>query len=356
MKAYIHQLQKGCILSEDVNSLSSRPIIPKKTVLTNEHIKLLKAFLIKEVHVESMLVNGQPFSPIENGNESSKETSILFTSLYLQSVRQFKVHFKSWQAGSQIDIVNIRKFFVPLLESALQVPSEIFKLHHYSTKEEYQFHHSVSVGILAGYLSSKLTEASGEWIQIAIAGLLSDCGMAKISPNILDKKSALSPEEFELIKQHTTHGYKMLQNLDFIRDGVRFGVLQHHERIDGSGYPLGIQGERIHFFAKIISVADVFHAMTSERQYRTKQSPFRVIELMRQVSFGQFELSIIEKLTEGIVTFLTGSKIRLSNNQIGEVIFKEPNNPTRPIVKLEGNNEIISLQKRRELFIEEVIS
>ncbi|MFZ3590524.1 HD-GYP domain-containing protein [Bacillus sp. DJP31] len=360
MKVHINQLREGCIISADVTSLTNRPIITKKTVLNDKKINVLHAFLIKEVQVEPTLVNGDPFRPNEIidelGQEVSEDLTIPFTSHYLKSVQEFKKVFQSWQSGSQVDIVKVRKFFIALLERAVAKPSEIFMLHHYSTKEEYLYHHSMTVGLLSGFLGKKLNYEKGEWMQIAIAGLLSDCGMAKINPKILEKQTALSPVEYNEVRYHPTHGYKLLQNLPVIREGVKLGVFQHHERIDGSGYPLGIGAEKIHPYGKIIAVADVYHAMTSERSYRTKQSPFKVLELIIQDSFGQFDIKVIQALTSGIANFSLGTRVRLSNDQVGEIVFVESKSPTRPMIKLELSGEFIQLSNRRDLYIDEILS
>jgi HD-GYP domain-containing protein (c-di-GMP phosphodiesterase class II) len=359
MKVHINQVREGCILSMDVTSLTNKPIIPKKTVLNKDKINVLHAFLIKEVLVESTLINGDPFLPHEMNVEQEEQfnigVTIPFSSLYLKAVQEFKKNFQSWQAGLQVDIVKIRKFFIPLLEISTKTPSEIFMLHHYSTKEDYLYHHSVAVGLLSGFLGNKLNYEKGQWIQIALAGLLSDCGMAKVDAKIFNKQIALLPEEYNEIRLHPTHGYKMLLNLPVIREGVKLGVFQHHERIDGSGYPLGISGEKIHPFGKIIAVADVYHAMTSERTYRSKQSPYRVLELIIQDSFGQFDIQVIQALIAGIANFSIGTMVRLSDRQIAEIVFVESKSPTRPIVKIENSGEFIQLAQRRDLFIDEVL-
>jgi HD-GYP domain-containing protein (c-di-GMP phosphodiesterase class II) len=359
MKVHINQLREGCILSVDVTSLTNKPVIPKKTVLNKQKIGVLHAFLIKEVQVESTLVTGEPYRPNEiiedHIQDTNEDLTIPFSSHYLKSVQEFKKVFQSWQSGLQVDIVKVRQFFIPLLERSIVTPSEIFMLHHYSTKEEYLYHHSVTVGLLSGFLGHKLNYEKGEWIQIAIAGLLSDCGMAKVNPRILEKQSALLPEEYNEIRYHPTHGYKMLLNLPVIREGVKLGVFQHHERIDGSGYPLGINSDKIHPFGKIIAVADVYHAMTSERAYRTKQSPFKVLELIIQDSFGQFDIPAIQALTAGIANFSIGTKVKLSNDQVGEIVFVESKSPTRPMVKLDLDGEFIQLSQRRDLYIDEIL-
>ncbi|WP_246944332.1 HD-GYP domain-containing protein [Bacillus pinisoli] len=359
MKVQVNQLREGCILSMDVTSLTNKPVIPKKTVLTKEKISVLHAFLVNEVSVEPTLVDGSPFRPGEvmgDPEESQNEDLYLpFSSHYLKTVQDFKKVFQSWQSGSQVDIVKVRQFFIPLLERSIKTPSEIFMLHHYSTKEDYLYHHSVAVGLLSGFIGNKLNYEKGQWIQIAIAGLLSDCGMAKVDPSILNKQTALSPEEYNEIRIHPTHGYKMLLNLPVIREGVKLGVFQHHERIDGSGYPLGINGDKIHPFGKILAVADVYHAMTSERAYRSKQSPFKVLELIIQDSFGQFDIPVIQALTAGIANFSIGTRVKLSDGQVAEIVFIESKSPTRPMVKIESSQEFIQLAQRRDLYIEEIL-
>jgi HD-GYP domain-containing protein (c-di-GMP phosphodiesterase class II) len=355
MKVSVDHLIDGCILAEDVVSLSNRPIIPKKTVLNHQLIEILRTFLIKEVQIESVLASGKPFNPSEVVSDPAEEKSQLpFIRLYLKTVQEYKKMFQNWQAGALVDIGKVRNIIIPLLEKANQNPREIFLLYHYSTEEDFIYHHSVSVSLLSGYLAQKMGFVD-DWVQISLAGLLSDCGMAKVDPKILTKNSPLTVKELHEIKQHPTFSFQMLKKISAIKEGVKIAVVQHHERMDGSGYPLGVKGDQIHVYAKIIAVADVYQAMISKRPYRTKQSPFKVLEQIIQDHFGKFDIQVVQALTSCLANFSVGTKVKLSNNQMAEIVFIDPNLPTRPMVKLCHTSEIIQLSLRKDLFIEEIV-
>ncbi len=361
MKIQTSQLIEGCILSADVFSLTNFPIVPQKTVLSEKTIGILNAFLIKEVAVEPTLVTGEPFKPawIEDDDQLKKEETTIvqhsFTEKYLKAVQGYKRLFQSWQSGMAIDMPAVRTLVVPIIEGAIENPRELFTLHHYSTVEDYLYHHAISVAAMSAVLASVLNFSKGDYIQIGIAGAMCDCGMAKIPMKIMNKKGPLTREEFEEVKKHPVYSYILLKDIKLLKDEVKKAVYQHHERIDGSGYPNGVSSDYLHPYERIISVADVYHAMTSERNYRSKQSPFKVLESILQDQFGKFDMKVVQTLTKIMTNFSSGTKVRLSNNKIGEIVFIEQKSPTRPMVRLDESGEIIQLVNQRDLFIEEIL-
>lgn len=362
MRVSTNDLVAGCILSEDIFRLSNRPIIEKNTILTDELIEILHLFLIPTVEVERTLVVGTPFNAKEvAANEKKEKVQVYsqskndFITLFLQAAKEYKKEFQMWQSGMPIDISKIRTIILPLLEITKRNSSEIFSLHHLSNNEEYNDQHAVAVGLLCGYIAGRLNYSNGEVVQSALAGILADCGMAKVNPRILTKKSALTPSEFEEVTNHPKFSYQMVQHESLLKEGAKVAIIQHHERLDGSGYPFGLTNNKMHPLAKIIGVADTYHAMTSERLYRKKQSPFKVLELMRQDYFGKYDIAALKALSTGIMNFTIGSKIRLSNGELGEVFFISEKSPTRPLIKIENTEDILNLEENRHLFIEEII-
>lgn len=355
MRVRISQLKEGCILSNDILSLTNKPIIPKKTVLTDEHIHVLQVFLIKDVQVESFLINGEPFTPSEQIEEIEvveKENTIVED--YLRSVKEYKQLFKSWQASALVEISKVRQIILPLFKRILEQPKELFSLHRYTNREDYIYHHSVMLGLLSGYLGKKLKYSEGDCNHLAIAGLLSDCGMSKIDPKILLKNSSLTLAEYNDVKKHPLYSYRMIEKIPLIKDSVKLAVFQHHERVDGTGYVQGVTGERLHPFSKIVAVADVYSAMTLERPYSNRQSPFKALEEIRRESFGKFDMKVVEALTNGLGNISIGTKIKLSNGQSGEIVFIDKSQPTRPLLKI-NETEFLDLKNYREIFIEEII-
>lgn len=359
LRVTLNEIQEGCILSSDVFSKTNRPIIPKNTVITNLHISVLKAFMVVELEVEKTLVNGAPYIPNEIVDIEEEETTTVqhlgFTDLFLTSVRNYKKEFHSWQSGLPVHIGKIRGLLLPLLEKIDSFQNEIFKLHRFSTKDTYIYQHPVAVGLLSGFIGKKMNLEKGDWLQIALAGCLADCGMAKIDPNILHKTTSLTSLEYNEVKKHPVYSFKMVQNISVLRKEVKIAILEHHERLDGSGYPLGEKEKRIPQYAKIIAIADIFHAMTSERTYRSKQSPYKVLEMIMEDSFGKFDINIIRALSALIINFSTGDKIRLNDGKVAEILFVDEKSPTRPLVKLVDTEEIIQLTKNRHLHIDDVL-
>lgn len=357
IRVKLHQLQEGCILAEDVIGKTKKTIMPKNTVLTPYLLNVLEKFLIREVYVEPVLANGKPFKPAEllkrRENDSNSDEQPMF--LYLQAVQQYKKAFQSWQSGSPVDIGQIRNIIIPLFDRFINNRKELLALHRYATKEDYLYHHAVSVGLLSGFLAKQLDYSKGDCYQIALAGILSDCGMAKVDKRILTKKSALTTHEYEEMKQHTMLGYRMVQKIKTLKEGVKLAVLQHHERNDGTGYPFGIRDKQIHPYSKIVAVADVYHALTSERLYRSKQSPFKALEKIQIEQFGKLSMEAIQILLDNLINFHVGTLVKLSNGEMAEIVFIQREAPTRPIVKIVNKDEFLSLSEHRDIYIEEVV-
>jgi HD-GYP domain-containing protein (c-di-GMP phosphodiesterase class II) len=358
MRVKVEQLIEGCILSKDVSSLSSKPIIPSKTVITAQIIEVLQAFLIRDVYVEAYHTDGLPFIPDEviedNTSLNVSMKNISFYELYMNTVKEYKKLFSNWQAGMSVDMSKVRALIVPLIDRALDEPNQIMYLHRLSTPNDYFYHHSVSVAVISAYLGKKLQFDQGDYNQLAIAGFLSDCGMAKIDPKIPFKTGPLSPAEFKEIKKHPLLSYKMLEKLPLLKESVKLAVFQHHERIDGTGYILGISGEKLHPFGKIVAISDVYHAMCCDKDYRVKKPPFVVLEEIAQDSFGKFDVQLVKLLIQAVAKISIGTEVKLSNGQMGKVIFIDDKYPTRPMVEI--NNSFIQLVKRKDLYIEDILS
>ena len=124
-----------------------------------------------------------------------------------------------------------------------------------------------------------------DWFQIGLAGVLADSGMSRLNPNWLIKGTELTIQEFKEMKKHPTYSYQLVENITALTKAAKLAILQHHERLDGSGYPLGVKADKIHPYAKIIAIVDTYHAMTSERAYKPKKSPFKVMEEMLRVKY-----------------------------------------------------------------------
>lgn len=353
----VEDLSLGKVIAEDIFANTQYPLIHKNTKIKLEHLRVFKLFNLK------MILVYKDF--IEELNEEHSElqmTSVtlpkydVFETYYNDAVNQLKKEFSNWGAGGKIDITKVRGMIIPLIEKVLEDRSYLFDLNTYSSPKDYLYHHCIATGVIASVMAKKLGFERGITIQLAIAGMLADSGMARISNRLREKNSTLTKEEFEEVKKHPYYSFLLVKNLPALKEVMKEAIYQHHERLDGSGYPKGERIGSVSNFAQIIAVADVFHAMTSERLYRTKQSPFKVMEMIKEEEFGKFDIKVVQALVDIVVDLPIGTKIELSNLELGEVMFINKYSPTRPLVKLIRTDEIIDLSSNRSLYITRVIT
>lgn len=360
----VSELRLGKVVAEDIFANTQYPIVYKNTKINHEHLQVFDAFRIASILVYNDEVTNNPLehlmdneltpSPLATIGQLPKLSS--FEKYYLDAIEQLKKEFSNWQAGAKVDITKVRGIMIPLIEKVLEDRSYIFDLNSYSNPKDYLYHHCIATGLISSIMTQKLGYERGIAIQMAIAGMLADSGMAKIPLRIREKKEALTQYEFTEVRKHAYYSYLMVKDLSALKDTMKLAVYQHHERLDGSGYPNGDKMGEISIFSQIIAVADVFHAMTSERFYRSKQSPFKVIEMIKESEFGKFDIQVVQVLIDIVVDLPIGTKIELSNLERGEVMFINKYAPTRPLVKLSNSGEIVDLSITRSFYISRVIT
>ncbi|KAA0566112.1 HD-GYP domain-containing protein [Rossellomorea aquimaris] len=361
MKVHRGEIQLGCIVAEDIMGMAANPIIPKNTIIEEEHLTILQAFHITELIIEKTKADGRPFrSPVSIDKEMVEEEIINepvgFIDLYLMTIKEFKKEFMNWQSGTSVNVARVRELMLPVIQTVQENYTYVYSLHQYCTKKDYLFHHAISVGIISAMLGKKLGLNPGQVNQLALAGVLADCGMAKVSPHILTKEQPLTESEFKEVKLHTANGYKMVKDTPLLKTETKLAIFQHHERFDGTGYPSSEKNNRIHLYSQIVGIADVFHAMTSERIYRSKQPFFKVLDMISEDLFGKFDIKVVNGLLQLLGDLRTGTSVRLSTGQYGEVMYTKPNAYTKPIVKINKTEELVDLSQQKEIYISEVFA
>ncbi|MFF2754477.1 HD-GYP domain-containing protein [Psychrobacillus sp. NPDC058041] len=361
----LEELRLGSTIAEDILVNTKTPIIRKDTRLTREHIQVLQAFNINKVPIaidnqfnrseEEIISKLNNEKVNKTKKESITETKSDFVHLYNDAVTNYQKEFNSWESGVKVDVAKLRNIIIPLVERASAERQIFFHLNDYSSIERYISHHSIAVGILSGAIAKKLGYSDGQLIQIATAGLMADIGMAKVDKKIREKKSYLTEADFSEIKKHTIHSLQMIKDSPLLKPEMKIAIFQHHERLDGSGYPKGEKMNSISTISQIIAVADVFHAMTSERIYRAKSSSFKVLEMIKEEEFGKYSIEVVNALISLIGALPISTRVLLSNGDKGEVVFVHRDSPFRPMIRLIDTGQIIDLAANRNVYIETVI-
>ncbi|MFC4323522.1 HD-GYP domain-containing protein [Litchfieldia salsa] len=202
------------------------------------------------------------------------------------------------------------------------------------TYDNYIFSHSLNVTLYTLAIGKKLNLSEKDLEVLGLGAILHDVGKMSIPTKILMKPGKLTNEEFDIVKAHTDSGFEILRNVMTIPLIASHCAYQHHERLDGSGYPRGIKGEDIHYFAKIIAVADVFDAVTSNRVYRNAMLPHEGLEILYSGVGKLFESGIIEAFRRAVVIYPLGLTVILNDGRKGVVSKQNPELSERPVVRI----------------------
>lgn len=197
--------------------------------------------------------------------------------------------------------------------------------------DEYTFKHSVDVATISMILAKQQGMSRKEIYEIGICGLLHDVGKTKVPLEILNKPGRLDDEEFAVMKQHSVFGYRMIKDKPEFDNNICMGVLQHHEKINGSGYPMGVSEKQISPYARIISVADIYDALITERPYKQAFSKRDAVEMIMSMT-GELDIKAMRSFLESMILYPVGSIVDLSNGEKAKVVRNSPHYILRPTV------------------------
>lgn len=158
----------------------------------------------------------------------------------------------------------------------------------------------------------------------------------------------MTDEEFELVKMHSELGYEKLKGNINISSKTKMGVYMHHENIDGTGYPLGLSGNQIYMFAKIIHIADVYDAITSDRAYKKAESPQKAIEFLMNHAGSMFLPEYVRAFVTYIPVYPKGRNVILSDGSVAVVVENRQQNTLYPVVRRLSDGETIDLSEQED--------
>jgi HD-GYP domain-containing protein (c-di-GMP phosphodiesterase class II) len=228
---------------------------------------------------------------------------------------------------------GVKNILDDIIDQLLNNKNLIVNLSDIRTSDNYTFAHSVNVAVMAITTAISLEFPRSKLQEIGLGSLLHDLGKVKIPANILNKNGKLTPEEFTEIKKHALLGYDMVKMQSLINPTSALIVLQHHERMNGEGYPEGLKGEQIHLFSRICAVVDVYDALVADRPYRKALPAHKALELL-QSGIELFDLNVLQKFFQHIAAYPIGTFVGLSNGEIGVVVHNTVGFPLRPSVRI----------------------
>lgn len=239
------------------------------------------------------------------------------------------------------------------LVSPKQTTLDVFDmLHNMRQVNDSTYAHSLNVAIISRIIGKWLHFSNEELDTLTLAGLFHDIGKTKIPDEVLNKDGKLTDEEFQMIRNHPKYGYDILKSQP-LNSHIKKAALMHHERCDGSGYPMGLTMEEIDDYALIIAIADVYDAMTAARSYRAPLCPFEVIAEFEKDGLQKYKPKYILTFLENIANAYQNNRVMLSDGTSARIVLLNHRRLSKPLVQLD-DGACIDLEKS-PLYIKAII-
>ncbi|PKR78293.1 hypothetical protein CEY16_00610 [Halalkalibacillus sediminis] len=335
----ITDLRAGMVVAKSTYMQDGRLLLGEDVELSDRLIEKVKnsslgSVYIKDDRVEDFVINENIPEPLKRQAANALENS--FRPMKTKKDNSQLVHLEMKPIENVLDelLDEVRG-----LDGLLEL---IANTYHYDL---YVFSHSVNVALYSLMVGKEIKLTPKKLKRLGMSALLHDIGKMMAPVDILNKPGALTDEEYETIKKHAQNGYDILsQQMVFSPDVLR-GVAEHHERLDGSGYPKGLTEDEIHLFGKIIAIADVYDAMTSHRVYRDPMLPQDVLEFLLAGATKLFDPELVKAFNRSVAIYPKGVTVQLSTGEVGVVIENHYNFPLRPKVLVIENASHVSLDQ-----------
>ncbi|MBO5033677.1 MAG: HD-GYP domain-containing protein [Lachnospiraceae bacterium] len=357
----VADLTPGMVTAEDIVSYDCKVIVPKGIILTENIISRLEGYSIYYVYIEDKIAAdlSKPMADQsasaclhDSGEKSVKEKlkeSVQFQR-FSQEFARCAEHYRNnlmnaLYRGEPLRANELVRETLALLYQDEQEVSVFDMLLNMHNADDSIYMHCIDVALISNILSRWLHFSEADQRMATACGLFHDIGKFMLPAGVLQKPGKLTPEEFEIIKTHTSEGFHLLGKYRSIPEPVKNTALMHHEKCDGSGYPYGLKGDEIDNFSKLVTIADIFDAMTSERVYHSAMCPFSVIKYFEDDGIRKYDMKYILTFLENVSNSYLSHRVTLSNGMEGNVIFINHNSYSRPVIRTD-NNEILDLQEQ----------
>ncbi len=332
----VDELISGMIIAQDVLNQFDTTVLAAGIRLTDAHIKTLLQHDIDYVFVEEpKKASKLPSSTVQVLPEKLAKNEKRQKNVFRISVEYYKHIYESARAGRQIQYNEVYQVVSGLVQEFFKHDDVIRMLQRIETIDEYEFIHSSSVTILSVLIGKWLDLDHQRIYKLAIAAYLSDIGKCRVSQDVLIKTERLNEFENVQTKRHVDYSKNILEFSGGFDEDIINAVADHHERLNGVGYPDRKSRDDISLESKIIAVADTFHALMSDRPYREAYTVFESAEILWQLAYKELDPKVSERLIKFITAYFVGRRVILSDGRVGEIILVNPYDRFKPLIKVE---------------------
>ena len=359
----IHCIRPGNKLARTVYDKNGRILLQQNVILTQNLLERVATNGFNSLYINDQYSEDEIEDVIkpelrQKTIQAVKESFDNFRSYYFRS-KDTSVPLKQ-----RIELKAKNKYMVTMSKITQEIVDELLtkknlliNLVDIKSLDTYTYQHSVNVAILSLILGIELSLEHHQLYELCTGALMHDIGKAFIEQDVLFKKKPLTQEEFSHLKEHPFKGYEYLKDLRDIKAASKRIILEHHEKVDGTGYPKGLTEKQIHPFSKIVALADAYDTLTSDQPYRKALPPNEAIEFLMGSASRYFDTEMTTVFVRKIVVYPIGTIVKLSDATIGIVKETNPQLSLRPkIQKIENGKKagIIDLATETNVVIKGV--
>lgn len=297
-------------------------VLPAGRSGVDKYISNLRNMGIEYVYVEDDKSEG-----IEIPDAIAERTRTRCKQILQSTMQQFSV-------SDKFETTELENCVNSVISEILKNPDIQVSLNDIASNDEYTYTHSVSTMVYALMIARKLNYSEQKLTVLGMGTLLHDIGKMLIDKEVMFKDGELTKQEYEYVKMHALYGYQALRRITILPEQVRQIAYMHHERLDGSGYPQGLSGNELNEFIRIVSIADVYDALTTDRCYRKRWPANKAMDYLVERSEKEFDPVLVGLFTQQLAVYPNGSMVRLSDGKVGIVARQNRSMPLRPVVRV----------------------
>jgi len=349
-------VEVGMFVSEKTPGIEKTGLKKRGLISKEKTLHRLRSSDVREVYIDTSKGKSSTFSSPVVKNEPPSEPTVAYEE---ERVRAEAVYgearslvgslISDVKMGNAIEVGPVEELGREISDSVLANANALLCLSQIREKDKYLMEHSINVGILMGVFARHLGYQDDVLHQMVTGAILHDLGKVRVSDQILHKTGKLTDAEWKEMQNHVLYGEEVLMKSPGISDIAISICAQHHEKLNGKGYPRGLQNDDISMAGRMASIVDIYDAITADRCYHKGKSPNETMKILSRLGGEELDINLVYDFIRCMSVYPVGTMVELSNQCLGVVTIAHATRADRPTVKLFYDN------KQRQYIREKVI-